>query len=233
MRTAWSSDSWVGGNSSIWHLLPYLGLCLLISFTPGLDTAVVTRSVLASGTRTGVHTALGCALGLYVHAAAVALGLAFLLARSAPAFEAVRLAGAAFLIGLGLRSLWASRRNAADPASGGLPSQPSIVERLGRAGLGGPFLQGLLTNLTNPKAALFFLATLPPFLPVDDPQAALPIAMGLASIAAGLSVTVLSLYAMGLGRVRSRLLGTRIRKLQERLLGAVLVGLGMKVAFES
>ena len=85
----------------------------------------------------------------------------------------------------------------------------------------------------NPKAALFFLATLPPFLPADRPQAALPIALGLATIAAGLSLTVLSLYATGLGRVRSRLLGARVRKLQERLLGTVLIGLGLKMAFES
>jgi threonine/homoserine/homoserine lactone efflux protein len=217
----------------MWHLLPYLGLCLLITFTPGLDTAVVTRSVLARGSRAGVGTALGCALGLYVHATAVALGLAVLLARSAPAFEAVRLAGAAFLVLLGLRSLWASRPSPAEPAGSSTPGRRSIVERAGRAALGGPFLQGLLTNLTNPKAALFFLATLPPFLPVDRPQAALPIALGLATIAAGLSLTVLSLYATGLGRVRSRLLGARFRRLQERLLGTVLIGLGLKVAFES
>jgi threonine/homoserine/homoserine lactone efflux protein len=211
-------------NRGMWQpLLAYVGLCLLISLAPGLDTAVVTRSVLGRGPRAGVWTALGCALGLFAHAAAVAAGLAVLLARSAVAFEAVRLAGAALLVFLGIRSLLASRHASSQA--------PDPVETAPRAGA--PLLQGLLTNLTNPKASLFFLATLPQFLPADRPQAALPIAIGLATIAAGFSATFLSAYAMGLGRVRSRLLGPRFRRLQERLLGAALIGLGLRVALET
>src|ERR1700737_4185361 len=150
-------------------LTSYLGLCLLITVTPGLDTAVVTRSVLLRGTRSGLLTAAGCAAGLLVHATAVALGLATLLAQSAAAFEAVKLTGAAVLIALGSRALWASRRSRAADTKEALPEPPDQhTKRL-------PFIQGLLTNLTNPKATLFFLAVLPQFLP-HDPALALPIA---------------------------------------------------------
>ncbi len=84
-------------------ILPYLGLCLLITITPGLDTAVVVRGVLKGGTRVGLWTAAGCAARLFAHA--VAVGLAGLLLRSAVAFEVVKLTGAVFLVVLGARSL--------------------------------------------------------------------------------------------------------------------------------
>ena len=89
----------------------FLGLCLLITITPGLDTAVVIRSALRGGRAAGLRTALGCAAGLFVHATAVAFGLAELLLRSDAAFEAVKLAGALVLVVLGGRSLWSAWRS--------------------------------------------------------------------------------------------------------------------------
>lgn len=195
-------------------LTAYLGLCLLITLTPGLDTAVVTRSVLLRGTRAGMLTAAGCALGLLAHATAVALGLATLLARSAVAFEAVKLAGAALLALLGLRALWDARRH-----RGSADEQPPADPA------------GLLTNLTNPKATLFFLAALPQFLP-DDPARALPVALGLAAIAVVFSMAGLGLWALGLGRVRRIAMAPRFRRIQERVLGVTLIGLGVRVATE-
>ena len=93
------------------QLLPFLGLCLLITVTPGLDTAVLLRSVLRGGSPAGLRTAIGCAAGLFVHATLVALGLAELLLRSETAFEVLKLAGAALfsLTGLGLVALAAGR----------------------------------------------------------------------------------------------------------------------------
>ncbi|GLZ10288.1 lysine transporter LysE [Actinomadura sp. NBRC 104425] len=208
-------------------LTAYLGLCLLITLTPGLDTAVVTRSVLLRGTRAGMLTAAGCALGLLVHATAVALGLATLLARSAVAFEAVKLTGAALLAFLGLRALWDARRH-----RGSADEQPP-AEPAGRPGRGErwAFAAGLLTNLTNPKATLFFLAALPQFLP-DDPARALPVALGLAAIAVVFSMAGLGLWALGLGRVRRIAMAPRFRRIQERVLGVTLIGLGVRVATE-
>jgi threonine/homoserine/homoserine lactone efflux protein len=208
-------------------LLPYLGLCLLITVTPGLDTAVVIRSVLKGGARRGLWTALGCAAGLLVHAVAVAVGLTGLLLRSEVAFEVVKLTGAAILFILGARSLWAALRRrdrVVDPAR----SVPAVVGALGRRA---PLLQGLLTNLTNPKATLFFLATLPQFLSPGQ-AAAVPIALGLALIAVLFSLTGLSLIALGLGRARRWLDAPGLRRVQEGLLGTSLVGLGVRAAVE-
>lgn len=97
-------------------MLGFLGLCLVMTLTPGLDTAMVVRNAVRRGPVAGVLTALGCALGLFVHAAAVAAGLAAILLRSAVVFEVVRWVGAAFLVGaMSLRSAvmawrrWTSR----------------------------------------------------------------------------------------------------------------------------
>ena len=202
------------------RLLGFAGVCVLLTFVPGVDTAMVTRSALARGTRAGVHTALGAASGLFVHAAAVALGVSALLARSAAGFEVLRLCGASYLVVLGVLTLRGAGRGR-DPD----PAEP------GRLRLG-PFAQGLLTNLTNPKAALLFLTLLPQFLSSSPSGRALPLALALATIPATCSFTGLSLYALGLGRLRPLLQRPPVRRLQERVVGGVLVGLGARLAAE-
>jgi len=202
------------------RLLGFAGVCVLLTFVPGVDTAMVTRSALARGTRAGVHTALGAASGLFVHAAAVALGVSALLARSATGFEVLRLCGACYLVVLGVLTLRGAGRGR-DPDDG----EPGRRLRLG------PFAQGLLTNLTNPKAALLFLTLLPQFLSSSSGQA-LPLALALATIPATCSFTGLSLYALGLGRLRPLLQRPRVRRVQERVVGGVLLGLGARLAVE-
>jgi threonine/homoserine/homoserine lactone efflux protein len=206
----------------------YFGLVLLITLTPGIDTAVVTRSVVLRGQRAGVLTGIGCALGLFVHAAAVAVGAAALLQASAVAFEVIKLIGAAYLVLLGalaLRDSW-SRRNQQHQGQEKLPAMS-----WGRSWRQHPLLGGLLTNLTNPKASLFFLSVLPQFLPAS-PTAALPIAAMLAVVPVLASSTWLSAVALGLGRIRPLLIGGKVRRIQQRVVGVVLVGLGIRVAFE-
>lgn len=220
-------------------LLPFLGLCLLITVTPGLDTAVVLRSTLRGGSHAGLRTALGCALGLFVHATGVALGLAELLLRSETAFEAVKLGGAVLLVFLGGRTLWSvwrSRRSpvqleAPDAAAPADAAEPADGDGL-RVRRGAPFLQGLLTNLTNPKATLFFVASLPQFVPADRPAQAVPIALGLAAIAVLFSLAGLGVVAFAAGRVRHLLRSPRVRRLQDVLLGTTLLALGVRVATE-
>jgi threonine/homoserine/homoserine lactone efflux protein len=208
-------------------LLPFLGLCVLITLTPGLDTAVVVRNVLRGGTAAGLRTALGCATGLFVHATAVALGLAELMLRSETAFGAVKLAGALLLIVLGGRSLWSAWRT---PEAHGdvLPSD----ERPDPPQHGLPFVQGLLTNLTNPKATLFFVASLPQFVPTQHPAEAVPVAFGLATIAVLFSLTGLGLTAVGVHRIRHLLGSQRVRRALDTILGVTLVALGLRVATE-
>jgi threonine/homoserine/homoserine lactone efflux protein len=204
------------------RLLGFAGVCVLLTFVPGVDTAMVTRSALARGTRAGVQTALGAASGLFVHAAAVALGVSALLARSAAGFEVLRLCGACYLVVLGALTLCRAGRGH-DPDGGELRRLPRL----------GPFAQGLLTNLTNPKAALLFLTLLPQFLsPSWSSGRALPLALALATIPATCSFTGLSLYALGLGRLRPLLRRPRVRRLQGRTLGCVLIALGARLAAE-
>lgn len=203
-------------------MVGFLGLCLVITLTPGLDTAMVLRNALRRGPRAGVLTALGCALGLFVHATAVALGLAAVLLRSAAVFEVVRLCGAALLVVFGLLSLRAAITGPAHPTDADAPSRF----------VGPAFVQGLLTNLTNPKATLFFLSALPQFVTVDAQGSALPQAMLLAVIAAAFSAGGLSVVALLAGRVRRYLSHPTAQRVQEGIVGTVLVSLGVAVALD-
>ncbi len=197
----------------------YLLLCLVMTATPGLDTAVVVRNTVAKGTRTGILTACGCASGLFIHAAGVALGLSTLLLQSAALFEIVRWCGAILLIAFGASSLWSAWRGHRHAVTD-VPEPPP-----GRA-----YLQGLGTNLTNPKATLFFLSALPQFVAVRDTGNAVAAAMTLAVIAGCFSCGGLSAFAVLAGYARRGLSSPRIRRLQEATLGAVLVALGIRVA---
>lgn len=207
-------------------MVGFLGLCLVMTLTPGLDTAMVMRNALRRGPAAGVLTALGCALGLFVHAAAVALGLAAILLRSAMVFEVVRWCGAVVLVVIGAASLKAAftRREAVSAATAESPA--------GRFGRSPAFLQGLLTNLTNPKATLFFLSALPQFVTAGASVDAVPQAMLLAVIAASFSAAGLGLVGVLAGRARRWLSSVRARRAQEGVMGAVLIGLGLKVALD-
>jgi threonine/homoserine/homoserine lactone efflux protein len=203
------------------HLSAFLTLCFFITLTPGLDTAVVVRSSLARGVRAGALTAVGCATGLFVHATGVALGLSALLLGSATVFQVVKLCGAALLILFGVVSLWSAWRGHGAQAVDGQP------QRHGR-----PYLQGLMTNLMNPKATLFFLAALPQFIPGQQEGTATATALALAVIAGTFSVVGLSAFAVLAARARSLLSSRRARRAQETIMGTILIGLGVRVAVQ-
>jgi threonine/homoserine/homoserine lactone efflux protein len=126
-------------------MVGFLGLCLVMTLTPGLDTAMVMRNALRRGPTAGVLTAFGCALGLFVHAVVVALGLAAILLRSAMIFGVVRWVGAAVLVVIGAFSLRAAM-------TGRGVSAPDLDAETVRSSRRSSFAQGLLTNFTNPKA---------------------------------------------------------------------------------
>jgi threonine/homoserine/homoserine lactone efflux protein len=197
--------------SQIWGLLVVsVGMTLI----PGIDTAMVLRVTLRGGRADGIKTAAGCAAGLFVHAGAVAVGLAALIAASATAYHVLRLAGAVFLVVLGLVTIARPSRR---------PHAPRLT--------GHPFVVGLLTNLGNPKALLFFLSVLPQFLPAST-AAALPTALALAAIPVSCSFAGLAAWAVLSGRARELLQTPRARRIQERITGSVLVALGVRVAAE-
>jgi threonine/homoserine/homoserine lactone efflux protein len=146
----------------------------LLNLVPGQDTLYILGSSIAHGRRVGVASALGICAGCLVHTIAAALGLSVILATSATAFTIMKLAGAAFLIYLGIRALF-TRVGALSP----LPAAAG-------ASAGLAFRRGILTNVLNPKVALFFLALLPQFIDAGSPtKVGAFLVLGLSFIATG------------------------------------------------
>jgi threonine/homoserine/homoserine lactone efflux protein len=193
---------------------------LLLNITPGPDTAYIVGRSVQMGWRGGAAAALGISTGCLVHVFAAALGLSALLAASSAAFTAVKWAGAAYLCFIGIKMLL-SRAPApsADTASAGVAIPLRQV-----------FWQGALTNVLNPKVALFFLAFLPQFVAAEAPhKAAAFVALGLIFIGNG------TLWCLGVAAFAARAAG-RVRQSGpaqlwiDRALGGLFVYLGIRIA---
>ena len=193
---------------------------LLLNITPGQDTMFIVGQSLAGGRRSGIAAAIGISLGSVGHTLAAAVGLSAILASSAAAFTAVKLLGAAYLVFLGLRLLWARapQRVGEAPALRGL--RPAAVLR-----------QGVLTNLLNPKVALFFLAFLPQFIDTGSTnKTAAFLVLGATFIATGLAwCLVLALAAARLSAFLLRNPGAR--RLIDRAVGGLFIALGVRLAW--
>jgi threonine/homoserine/homoserine lactone efflux protein len=202
------------------HFALFLTGSLLVTVIPGADMALVTRQVLMRGRRTAQATIFGNLSGLVVHALALAVGLSALLVASATAYTTVKLAGAAYLVYLGVQSIRQARagngRTQADAGEGGRR--------------GGAYLQGLISTVLNPKPALFFLSFLPQFIDRHDavaPQVAL-----LAAIHIAVGFVWLTFYAWFVSRMHLVLTRPRVKVALARVTGVVLIGLGLRVATE-
>ncbi len=199
-------------------LLPFLVGSVLVTVIPGADMALVTRQVLVGGPTLAQRTIFGNLTGLLVHGVALAAGLSALLVASATAYTAVKLAGAAYLVYLGVQTLRASRQPPVDV-------QPTAVAVPRHA-----FLQGLISTVLNPKPALFFLTFLPQF--VNRDAAVLPQTLTLAAIHVIVGLIWLSFFARLIYRARGVLTAPRFKAWLERTTGAVLIALGLRVAVE-
>ena len=204
--------------------LLFLGVITLLTITPGADMAMVSRSVFLGGRAAAFATTLGIAAGCMLWALASAAGVAAILAASETAYDALRLVGAAYLVWLGVQSLLAAWRGHGEEALGEpVPAAPGGAPSLRR-----PFRQGLLTNLFNPKIALFYTTFLPQFIRPGDPVLLLSIAMATVHIVLG--IVWLTAYAWLLDRAVEAFRGSRVRRALDSVTGAVLVGLGIRVA---
>lgn len=192
---------------------------ILLNLTPGADTLYIVGRAAAQGRKAGALAALGIGAGCCVHALAAALGLSAILAASATAFTVIKLVGAAYLVYLGIAMLRAS--------VGPAPAKP---DKLPRVAYRRVFTQGMLTNVLNPKVALFFLAFLPQFVAPDAPNKVLAfLFLGLVfNVNGTLWNLFLAWSAGGIGR-RFRA-GTPAARWLDRAVGGLLIGLGIKLA---
>lgn len=197
-------------------LLPFLALSILLILIPGPDTAVVTKNALIGGHRSGVLASVGVALGLTVWTVAAALGIAALLKASAVAFLVLKIAGAIYLIWIGVQML-----RARDQVGVIGTRSASSVKAL---------RQGLLSDLGNPKIAVFFTSFLPQFVHGGG-AVFLPLLM-LGGIFAVLTLAWLAAYAVIVGRASALLRRPGVRKALDRFTGVVLVAFGIRLAFE-
>jgi threonine/homoserine/homoserine lactone efflux protein len=194
---------------------------LLLNLTPGNDMLYVMARSSGQGTRAGIISALGIGAGCIVHIFAAVIGLSALIAQSAVAFTIVKYIGAAYLVYLGIKSILSKRRE----VQVGIPLKKLSYKKI--------FWQGVLTNVLNPKVALFFLAFLPQFIHADQSKAPLQILfLGTWFNVVGTFVNILVALLFGkLGSFLSRSPG--FVQWQERITGVLLIGLGIKVALSS
>jgi threonine/homoserine/homoserine lactone efflux protein len=191
-------------------LAAFLGISILVIVTPGQDTALTIRNALLGGRRGGVLTALGVSAGQAVWALAASLGVAALIVAFEPAFLALKLAGAAFLVYLGVHALARALRGEAAETR--------------RAKRQSPFRQGLVSNLGNPKMAVFFTSLLPQF--ADS----FTVLFGLGLAFCSMIFVWLTAYAFAVAKAGDVLRRPAVRRAFDAVLGAVFVAFGIRLA---
>ncbi|MGZ6644849.1 MAG: LysE family translocator [Solirubrobacteraceae bacterium] len=195
-------------------LVAFAPVAALLTVTPGAATALVVRSAATGGQRRALATTVGNSVGVLAWGCFAAMGVAAVVATSAEAFTAVKLVGAVVLVVLGLQSLRGHREHGARPA----PAH------------GAPLRDGLVTSLANPKLAVFFVALFPQFVPAGAPV--LPSALLMVTIIVGFDLVWYSALAYLVARARRAFVEGPWLARAQRLTGAVLVGLGVRLAFE-
>ena len=202
----------------IHHFALFLTTGVLLNLTPGPDTAYILGRSIAQGRSAGIASALGITVGSIVHTTAAAIGLSAFLATSAWAFSAVKLIGGAYLVFLGIRALLSS------------PGRLHLPSRFAGTKTAAAFRQGILTNVLNPKVALFFLAFLPQFIDPAAPTKVLAfLLLGFTFVTTGtLWCLILACFASALSE---KLRGsTTIATMLNRAVGSLFVFLGVRLA---
>jgi threonine/homoserine/homoserine lactone efflux protein len=200
------------------HLALFIASGILLNITPGQDTLYIVGRTVSQGRRAGVLSVLGISSGCVVHTIAAAYGLAAILAASANAYVVIKFAGAAYLAYLGVRLMLSG------PLEGGAPS------RFGRDSAWSIYRAGLVSNVLNPKVALFFLAFLPQFVtPNAESRVVAFLFLGAIFVFNGTLWCFFLVWAAA--AVKERLRGTPSSALLlQRAVGVMFVGLGVRLA---
>ncbi len=232
------------------RLLPFLAVVGALTIVPGPDMALAMRNALRGGSIAAWYTGLGCCTGLALWAATAVGGLAALLNASGAALGVLRMAGAAYLALLGLRALRAAARDA-PPGSRDVPEErcaagDSATTSPSRTSEGSPragarpgagraatsrraaYVQGLVSNLLNPKIALLFVSLLPQFVAPGEPRTATTAALAVAFLTVAMAWW--TLFSLAVGFVGRALARRSVRRGVEALAGTALLGLAARVA---
>ncbi|MDJ1645367.1 LysE family translocator [Streptomyces pakalii] len=199
------------------QFLTAAGVLAMLTVVPGPDMAVVTKRAVSAGWKDGLRTVGGITGGLLVWGVLTVVGLAAVLAASAAAYTVVKLTGAGYLVFLGIQALIYSRRDRAQSPDA-LPAAP----------VGGPWRTGLVSNVFNPKIAVFYTGLLPTLSPPGmSPHAGMAL---LVLIHAMLTAVWLGGYVLLLAKARVFFQKPSVRRAMDRITGVVLIGFGLKVA---
>ena len=195
----------------------------LLTITPGLDTLLIIRNTSRGGWRDGAVSSLGICSGLFIHASVSALGISILLLETVWAFTALKLAGAAYLLWLGLASWYRAAKK-----SGGITFAPSVAAS--EFSWWRSLREGFLSNVLNPKAVIFYMAFLPQF--IDPARPALSQSLLVAAIHFTIAMLWQCLLAATVERARVLLQQRRIGVIFDGLTGAVMVYIGLRLVLE-
>lgn len=201
-------------TASLWA---FIAAIVILTLTPGFDTALVLRTSAAYGWRKALATALGVSSGCFVWGVAVGFGLGSLLLASEAAYSLLKWLGAAYLLWLGLGLLWRPRAN--------MPDQPTDTRAASGVAL---FYKGLLGNLLNPKVGIFYVSFLPQFIPAGASVAVWSSGMSFTHALIGLAWSGVLIAATRY--FADKLRRPAVMKTMDRLTGCVFIGFGAKLA---
>jgi threonine/homoserine/homoserine lactone efflux protein len=203
------------------HLGAFFGVSAVVIITPGPDTALTIRNTLFGGRRAGIFTAVGVSSGQATWALAAAAGIATLLKAAEPVYVGIRLAGAAYLIFLGVQAVLPGIARVPEPvavpAVAGPPRLPTPVA----------LRQGLISNITHPKMAIFFTSLLPQFVSRRDSPFLGLLALGL--VFSTMTLLWLTAYAFTVAKTGDVLRRPAVRRTVELITGTALVGLAARI----
>ncbi|MBS4213821.1 MULTISPECIES: LysE family translocator [Neobacillus] len=197
-------------------------MCVLLIILPGPDTAIATKNTLTVGRAGGYKTVFGTCCALFIHTTAAVVGLSAIIVKSALLFSIFKYVGAVYLVYLGAKTLWALKNKEA-AAAAEIPVESKFESK-------SCFKQGFLTNLLNPKVAVFFLTFLPQFVH-SGTKTFIPF------LIMGITYTVLTaiwflFYIYLLNQISAFMKKPRTQRVFEGLTGTVLIGFGIKLALE-
>jgi len=205
-------------------LTTYLIAITLLTITPGVDTMLIIRNTARGGWRDGAVSSLGICSGLFLHATVSAVGISVILLQAAWAFSALKLFGAGYLIWLGISS-WRKvlKKESFTIKNGGTTVDTFLVQRSLR--------EGFLSNILNPKTAIFYMAFLPQF--INPAQSALMQSLFLAGLHFIIAMIWQCLLALMVKQTKVWLQRPRVSQIFDGVTGTVMIALGLRVAVES